>query len=60
MGNEQELPLGLAFQMAMNEKAMACFSNMDEQQKKTVVERARQVKSKQEMEHLVNELGKLS
>lgn len=59
MDEEKELPLGLAFQMAMNEKAMARFSAMDEQEKQNTIERARNVKSKQEMERLVSELGKM-
>lgn len=60
MDEEKEMPLGLAFQMAMNEKAMARFSAMNEQEKQDTIERARNVKSKQEMERLVNELGKMS
>lgn len=59
MDEEKELPLGLAFQMAINEKAMARFSAMDEQEKQNTIERARNVKSKQEMERLVSELGKI-
>lgn len=59
MDEEKELPLGLAFQMAMNEKAMARFSAMDEQEKQNTIDRARNVKSKQEMERLVSELGKM-
>lgn len=58
MDEEKEMPLGLAFQMAMNEKAMAHFSAMSEKEKENTIERARNVKSKQEMERLVNEMGK--
>lgn len=60
MDEEKELPLGLAFQMAMNEKAMARFSAMSEREKQDTIERARNVKSKQEMESLVRELGRMS
>lgn len=60
MDEEKELPLGLAFQMAMNEQAMARFAAMSEPEKQNAIERARNVKSKQEMERLVNELGKMS
>lgn len=59
MKEENEMPLGLAFQMAMNEKAMARFSAMDEQEKQTVIEQARNVKSKKEMEQLVSGIGKM-
>ena len=58
MDEEKEIPLGLAFQMAMNEKAMSHFSAMSEKEKENIIERARNVKSKQEMERLVNEMGK--
>ena len=58
MDEEKEIPLGLACQMAMNEKAMAHFSAMSEKEKENIIERARNVKSKQEMERLVNEMGK--
>lgn len=57
MDEERELPLGLAFQMAMNEGAMARFAELDEQEKQKTIERAKHVKSKEEMERLVNELG---
>lgn len=60
MEEEKEMPLGLAFQMAMNENAMARFSAMSAQEKQDTIERARNVKSKQEMERLVSELGKMS
>lgn len=56
MKEEQEMPLGLAFQMAMNERAMARFAQMDEAEKQATIERAKNVKSKQEMERLVHEL----
>ena len=58
MDEEKEIPLGLAFQMAMNEKAMAHFFFFFEKEKENIIERARNVKSKQEMERLVNEMGK--
>lgn len=57
MDEERELPLGLAFQMAMNERAMARFAELDEQEKQKTIEQAKHVKSKEEMERLVNELG---
>lgn len=59
MDEERELPLGLAFQMAMNEKAFARFSAMDEQEKQGVIEQAKNVRSKREMERLVDGLEKM-
>lgn len=59
MDEERELPLGLAFQMAMNEKAFARFSDMGEQEKQSVIDRAKNVKSRREMERLVESLEKM-
>lgn len=53
-----EMPIGLAFSMAMNEEALERFANMTETEKKEVEARSRQVHSKAEMERLVDEIGK--
>ena len=53
-----EMPIGLAFNMAMNEDAMERFANMTEAEKKEVEARSRQVHSKADMEQLVDELAK--
>ncbi|MGN0404071.1 MAG: hypothetical protein ACI4F1_02500 [Bariatricus sp.] len=55
--NARELPIGFTMNLAMNEKAMKAFSNMDEMQKRNVEEESRRVKSKNEMENLVNRLA---
>ena len=57
--NVRELPIGFTMNLAMkmNEKAMKAFSNMDEMQKRSVEEESRRVKSKNEMENLVNRLA---
>ena len=55
--NVRELPIGFTMNLAMNEKAMKAFSNMDEMQKRSVEEDSRRVKSKNEMENLVNRLA---
>lgn len=55
--NVRELPIGFTMNLAMNEKAMKAFSNMDEMQKMSVEEESRRVKSKNEMENLVNRLA---
>ena len=43
--NVRELPIGFTMNLAMNEKAMKAFSNMDEMQKRSVEEESRRVKS---------------
>ena len=55
--NVRELPIGFTMNLAMNEKTMKAFSNMDEMQKRSVEEESRRVKSKNEMENLVNRLA---
>ena len=60
MGNEREMPMGFAFQMSMNEKAMENFSKMTDAEKYQVLEAARNANSKEEVRGLVDDLGKMS
>lgn len=60
MENYKEMPMGLAFQMSMNEKAMENFACMTDEEKRQVLEAARSTKSKAEMESIVADLGKMS
>lgn len=60
MGNEREMPVGFAFQMSMNEKAMENFSKMTDAEKYQVLEAARSVNSKEEVRGLVDDLRKMS
>ena len=55
--NRKEMPEGLVFSMAMNQKAMDHYAKMTEDQKQRVVENARQVTSKQEMDRLVDSIA---
>lgn len=57
---EDGLPIGLGFGLAMNEDAMNHFSTMTDTEKKQVIEAARNVASKQEMQDLVQDIAKLS
>lgn len=57
MDNKEQMPLGLSFSMAMDEKAMERFAGMNETEKETVINQARQVESKAEMEALVHEIS---
>lgn len=58
MDHEKDMPLGLAFQMSMNEDAMNRFAKMTEEEKKQVVESAKAVQSKEQMRSIVDDLGK--
>lgn len=60
MENQREMPLGLAFQMSMNDQAMKNFANMTEKEREQVLDRARNTKSKSEMQRIVAELEKMS
>lgn len=53
-----DMPEGLGFSMAMNVDAMKNFSKMTEEERKRFMEESRQVKSKSEMNQLVNRLEK--
>ena len=55
--NRKEMPEGLVFSMAMNQKAMDNFARMNEEQRNRVVESARQVTSKQGMDRLVDSIA---
>lgn len=57
MVKEDGLPLGLGFGLAMNEKAMDSFASMNEEEKKQVIEAARGMTSKEEMQDLVNNIA---
>ena len=57
MVKEDGLPLGLGFGLAMNEKAMDSFTSMNEEEKKQVIEAARGMTSKEEMQNLVNNIA---
>ena len=50
------LPLGLGMALAQNEAAMKRFESMTESEKQALIARCRQVKSKREMQQLVNRL----
>ena len=57
MVKEDGLPLGLGFGLAMNEKAMNSFASLDEEEKKRVIEAARGITSKEEMQNLVSSIA---
>lgn len=52
-----EMPLGLSFGMAMNEDAMEHFAGMSKAEKKHVMEEARQVRSRAEMDTLIRNVA---
>ena len=51
-----DVPVGFAFSLAQNEKALALFAGLDDKTKKQLIRRARQISSKQEMRDYVANL----
>ncbi len=56
MGNSN-MPMGFTFSMSANEKAMNNFARMNDEERAKVIEKARNVSSKHEMEELIQDLG---
>lgn len=55
--DNQQLPIGLGLSLAMNQKAMDRFSKMTEAEKEKAIAKSRDVKSKREMDRIVNSLA---
>ena len=56
----KDMPMGLAFQLSMNERAMENFASMTENEKRQVLDAARSVTSKEQMRGIVSDLERLS
>lgn len=59
MENQYDMPMGLAFQLSMNAEAMENFAKMTEEEKRQVLETARNVVSKEQMRGIVSDLAQL-
>lgn len=55
--NDNELPIGFGMALAKDTNAMNVFSTMNENTKKTVIEHARHIGSKNEMQQYVSSLS---
>jgi len=56
---QDNMPLGFAFQLSMNEKAMRNFAKMTEDEKIQTLKAARSMDSKEKMQGLVDDISKL-
>lgn len=56
-GMISSLPLGLAFGMAMNEQALDNYGKLTEYEKEKLIAQSKGVKSKDEMNQLIQRLG---
>ena len=54
---ENNLPLGFSFALAQNPEAMQAYSNIPEEKQTEILNRAKSVVSKSEMQGLVNGLS---
>ena len=52
----RRLPLGFGMALAQNEAAMSRFATMSEEEKQSVIERTHQVRSRRDMQRLVDSL----
>lgn len=59
MENRKDMPMGLAFQLSMNEQAMENFARMTDDEKRQVLAAARSVTSKEQMRGIVEDLTRL-
>lgn len=55
--DEQSLPLGLGMALAQNSTAMEKFARMPENEQQSLIDGARQVRSKQEMQAYVDRIA---
>lgn len=60
MENRNDMPMGLAFQMSMNQKAMENFAKMTDEEKSQVLDAARSVTTKKQMRGIVDDLSRMS
>ena len=54
--NRYEMPMGLSFQLGANPKAMDVYAKLNDEEKRRVVEAARNVTTKSEMHQIVTGL----
>lgn len=55
--SDDELPLGFGIALAQNDKALKKFGKLDERQRQRFLYEARHVRSKSEMQSIVDRIG---
>lgn len=58
--NNMDLPMGFGMALAQNQNAMTNFSAMSSEQKQSVINSTKQIKSKKEMKGFVSNLASTS
>lgn len=59
MDRRDEMPMGLGFGLSMNEAAMSRFATMKDDEKRQVIEAARGVQTKEQMQGLIDSIADL-
>lgn len=57
IGQGGNLPIGFGLSLAANAKSMETFAAMDDMEKEAIVEKSRQMNTREEMEQFVERLG---
>ena len=57
IGAGGDLPIGFGLSLAANEKSMAAFAGMSDEQKQATVDKSRTMHTRADMENFVNSLG---
>ncbi|MFW5646515.1 MAG: hypothetical protein ACOCMX_04390 [Acetivibrio ethanolgignens] len=56
MIDNQELPIGFTMELAQHSDALIQFSNMEKSEQQSIISQAHNVKSRDEMRHLVESI----
>lgn len=59
MTAEEDIPIGLGFELGMNRAAMLGFASLTEDERRQVIEAARGIRSKEEMHSFVNSIAEI-
>ncbi len=51
--NKYDMPMGLSFQLGLNQKALEAYARLNDEEKRQVVQAARNVTTKSEMRQIV-------
>ena len=56
MIDNEELPIGFTMELAMHSDALVRFSNMNKEEQENIIYGAKQIKSRNEMRHYVENI----
>lgn len=59
MDDREDMPIGLAFGLSMNERAMESFAKLTDKEKLQVLEAARSVDTREKMHGIIEDITRL-